>query len=118
MHNTTDDLFNDARDGNTDNTQLTSCVVRNSFIYNTGSGHGFYVKNYVGSNDTYVFENITYWNVGEQFNWIRHYDGDTNSQSFIYDHLTGYRLSTDEGDNKELFGNSDGDGEATLSILR
>ena len=115
LHNTTDDVFNDARDGNTDNTELTSCIVRNSFVYNTGSGHGFYVKNYAGSNSEYIFENITYWNVGEQFNWIRHYDEGDN-QTFIYDHMTGYRLSTDEGDNKELFGNSDGATESTLEI--
>jgi len=115
LHNTTDDVFNDARDGNTDNTQLTSCIFRNSFIYDTGSGHGLYVKNYAGSQNDYIFENITYWNVGEQFNWVRHYsEGD--HQTFIYDHMTGYNLSTDVGDNKELFGNSDAATEAALTI--
>lgn len=115
LHNTTDDVFNDARDGNTDNTQLTSCIVRNTFIYNTGSGHGLYIKNYAGSQADYIFENITYWNIGEQFNWIRHYaEGD--QQTFIYDHMTGYNMSTDVGDNKELFGNSDGATEAVMNI--
>lgn len=115
LHNTTDDVFNDARDNNTDNTQLTSCIVRNTFIYDTGSGHGMYVKNYAGSQSDYIFENITYWNMGEQFNWIRHYPTEAN-QTFIHDHLTGYNLSTDLSDDKELFGNADGDDVATLTI--
>jgi hypothetical protein len=115
LHNTTDDVFNDARDGGGDNTILSSCVTKNTFIYDTGAGHGLYIKNYSGSNNPYVFENITYWNVGQQFNWIRHY-GEGDNQQFIFNHLTGYNLSTDEGQNKELFGNSDGTGEAALTI--
>ena len=115
LHETTEDILNEARDGNTDNTMLKSCVVRNSFIYDTGVGHGLYVKNFEGSNSDYIFENITYWDMGQQFNWIRHFT-DANEQTFIYDHMTGYNLSTSTGDDKELFGNSDGAGEAVLNI--
>jgi hypothetical protein len=73
-----------------------------------------YVKNFHGVSE-FAFEDITYWNVGQQFNWIRHYpDGIT--QKYVYNHLTGYNLSTDLGADKELFGNSDGATEATLDI--
>ncbi len=115
LHNTIEDIFNDANDANLDETALTRCTVINSFIYDSGGGHGIYVKNYQGSNEPYVFENNTFWNLGQQFNWIRHYGVD-DSQTFIYDHNTGYNLSSDEGAGKEIFGNSDGDDEATLTI--
>lgn len=114
LHNTTDDILNDARDGNVDMTTLESCIVRNTFIYDSGAGHGLYVKNYHGEG-TFIFENITYWNVGQQFNWIRHYPAGI-TQSFVYNHMTGYNLSTDLGQNKELFGNSDADTESALDI--
>lgn len=115
LHNTTEDVFNDARDGGGDMTILSSCEVRNTFVYDTGAGHGLYIKNYQGSNEPYIFENITYWNVGQQFNWIRHY-GAGDTQRFIFNHMTGYNLSTDAAQNKELFGNSDGANEAALII--
>ncbi len=105
LHNTLDDLFDDAPDGGTTETRLENCVVRNSFIYDSESGHGIYIKNYFGEGN-FVFENNTYWNMGEQFNWIRHYPTGI-TQGFLYDHNTGYNLSTDLADNKELFGNSD-----------
>lgn len=114
LHNTTDDILNDARDGNTDMTTLERCVVRNSFIYDSGIGHGLYVKNYHGQG-VFRFENLTFWNLGQQFNWIRHYPADI-TQEFYYDHLTGYNLSTDLGSDKEIFGNSDAETESVLDI--
>ncbi|MFK8162333.1 MAG: LamG-like jellyroll fold domain-containing protein [Lewinella sp.] len=114
LHNTTDDILNDARDGNTDMTTLERCVVKNSFIYDSGGGHGLYVKNYHGLGD-FRFENLTIWNLGQQFNWMRHYpEGIT--QPFLYDHITGYNLSSDLGQDKEIFGNSDNANEAALEI--
>ena len=115
LHNTTDDIMNDARDGGGDQTALKSCVVKNSFVYDSGAGHGFYIKNYDGENEPYIFENLTIWNLGQQFNWIRHYPAGA-TQKFVYNHITGYNLSSDTGSDKELFGNSDGDNEATLEI--
>ncbi|MEL6718940.1 MAG: LamG-like jellyroll fold domain-containing protein, partial [Bacteroidota bacterium] len=114
LHNTTDDILNDARDGNVDMTQLESCIVRNSFIYDSGFGHGLYVKNYHGES-TFIFENLTFWNLGQQFNWIRHFPTGIK-QPFVYNHLTGYNLSTALGENKEIFGNSDAESEAALEI--
>jgi len=114
LHNTTDDILNDARDGNTDMTTLERGIFRNTFIYDSGSGHGLYVKNYHGEGD-FVFENLTFWNLGEQFNWIRHFPAEI-TQTYVYDHMTGYKLSTDVGDNKEIFGNSDAETEAALNI--
>ncbi len=115
LHNTLDDIFDDAPDGGTSETYLEACVVRNTFIYDSGSGHGLYIKNYYGESE-FVFENNTFWNLGEQFNWIRHYPAGI-TQSFYYDHNTGYNLSTDIADDKEIFGNSDApDAESTLDI--
>lgn len=115
LHNTLDDIFDDAPDGGTSETRLRACVVRNTFIYDSGSGHGLYIKNFYGES-YFVFENNTFWNLGEQFNWIRHYPAGI-TQGFLYDHNTGYNLSTDEADNKELFGNSDApESEAALDI--
>lgn len=114
LHNSTDDILNDARDADADMTQLTSAIFRNTFIYDSGAGHGLYVKNYHGPS-TFVFENLTFWNLGQQFNWIRHYPTGIN-QTYIYNHMTGYNLSTDEGQNKEIFGNSDSESEAALTI--
>jgi len=115
LHNTTDDILNDARDADTDMTALERCIVRNTFIYDSGAGHGLYVKNYHGEG-TFIFENLTFWDLGQQFNWMRHYPVGI-TQTFVYDHMTGYNMSTDEGANKELFGNSDGDNEADLDIM-
>lgn len=114
LHNTTDDILNDARDGDADQTKMTSCIVKNSFIYDSGAGHGLYVKNYHGESE-FVFENLTFWNLGQQFNWIRHFPAGI-TQKYVYNHMTGYNLSTSVGDDKELFGNSDSETEAALNI--
>lgn len=115
LHNTLDDIFDDAPDGGTTMTQLEKCKIINSFIYDSGSGHGIYIKNYFGESE-FVFENNTFWNLGEQFNWIRHYPTGI-TQAYVYNHNTGYNLSTDEADNKEIFGNSDApDVESNLDI--
>ncbi|MCB0659225.1 MAG: T9SS type A sorting domain-containing protein [Saprospiraceae bacterium] len=115
LHNSTDDIFDDAPDGGATMTRLTSCVMINSYIYDSGGGHGVYIKNFYGESE-FRFENLTIWNLGEQFNWIRHYPAGT-TQKYTYNHITGYNLSTDEADNKELFGNSDNpDAEANLDI--
>ncbi|MBN1951385.1 MAG: T9SS type A sorting domain-containing protein [Bacteroidales bacterium] len=103
LHNTSSDLVNS---GDPDQeTVMAKCVIRNSFLYESGTGHGAYVRNYFGSNDPYIFEDLTYWTLGQQFLWVRHY-GDADVQDWNFNRLTGYNLSTSVSDNKELFGNS------------
>lgn len=115
LHNTLDDIFDDAPDGGTSMTNLKRAVFRNSFIYDAEGGHGIYIKNFYGESE-FVFENLTFWNLGEQFNWIRHYPSGI-TQPYLYDHNTGYNLSIEAGADKELFGNSDApDVESTLDI--
>jgi hypothetical protein len=113
LHGSSADIMQDA---NRDHgTILNNCHVMNTFVYDGGS-HGIYVKHFNSDGSTdYVFENITYWNIGEQFNWLRHYP-ETVTQTFIYDHFTGYNLGTNVDQNKELWGNSDDAGEAHLDI--
>ena len=103
LHNTTDDIFNDDPSYN-NNITLGKVWIRNSFIYDNGGGHGIYTKNYVSNGSDWIIENITFWNLGQQFTWIRVYG---EEQSITMNHMTGYNLSTDP-DNKELFGNDDG----------
>jgi hypothetical protein len=112
LHNTSSDIINS---GDADEeTVLAECVIRNTFIYESGTGHGAYVRNYFGSNDPYIFEDVTFWTLGQQFIWVRHY-GDDDVQDWTFNHMTGYNLSTSVADNKELFGNSP-DG-AELNII-
>ncbi|MDA3893761.1 MAG: T9SS type A sorting domain-containing protein [Salinivirgaceae bacterium] len=109
LHNTTNDIFND--DGSaTNNITLGKLWVRNTFVYDNGSGHGFYTKNMVSNGSDWKFENITMWNLGQQFNWARALGGD-QTQKIVYDHITGHNLST-SSDNKELFGNDEKTGGA------
>ncbi len=113
LHGSSADIMQDA---NRDHgTVLNNCHVMNTFVYDGGS-HGIYIKHFNSDGSTdYVFENLTYWNLGEQFNWLRHYP-ETVTQTFVFDHLTGYNLSTNADQNKELWGNSDEAGEASLDI--
>ncbi|MCF8358809.1 MAG: T9SS type A sorting domain-containing protein [Prolixibacteraceae bacterium] len=104
LHNTTDDIFND--DGSyANNITLGKVWIRNSFIYDSGDGHGIYTKNFNSNGSEWQFENLTIWNLGQQFTWIRVY-GDEYTQPITFDHITGYNLST-SADNKELFGNDE-----------
>ncbi len=116
LHNTTDDIFND--DGSyTNNITLGNVWVRNSFMYDSGNGHGIYTKNFNTNGSVWKFDNITMWNLGQQFTWIRVY-GEGLTQELVFDHITGYNLST-SADNKELFGNDEkaaDDGKASLDI--
>ncbi len=116
LHNTSDNVFHQAVDLNAQEIQLRNCVVKNSFIYDSGEGHGFYTKSYEsGGTNEYVFENITFWNLGQQLNWMRNYP-ESVTQKITYNHMTGYNLSTSTGENKEIMGNSDAEGEAVLDI--
>ncbi len=113
LHNTASDIINS---GDIDQeTILAKCIIKNSFLYESGTGHGAYVRNYFGSNDPYVFEDVTFWSLGQQFIWINHYaEGDL--QDWNFNHLTGYNLSTSVSDNKELFGNSPDNAELNISM--
>jgi len=115
LHNTTDDLMNDAKDFGVEKIKLATCVFKNTFIYDVTLGHALYVKNYYGSNADYIFENLTYWNIGQQFNWIRHYPVDA-TQAFIHNHITAYNLSVNTSANKELLGNSNAADESVYKI--
>jgi hypothetical protein len=113
LHNTTSDIVNS---GDIDEqTVLAKCIIRNTFLYESGTGHGAYVRNYYGDNDPYVFEDITFWTLGQQFIWIRHYD-EGNAQEWNFNHLTGYNLSTSLSDNKELFGNAPDFADLTINF--
>lgn len=116
VHNTTDDIFND--DGSYENNiTLGNVWFRNTFIYDSGTGHGIYTKNFNTNGSEWKFTNVTFWNLGQQFTWIRVY-GDGQTQPIVFDHMTGYNLST-SSDNKEMFGNDEaaaGEGEASLDI--
>ena len=117
LHNTIDDIMEQAADGNVEETTLDKVWIRNTFIYDTGDGHGIYTKNFQAGSEDWVFENITMWNMGQQFNWIRVF-GTGLIQKIVFDHITGYNLST-SSENKELFGNNDGatdDTQAALNI--
>jgi hypothetical protein len=104
LHNTTDDIFND--DGSyTNNITLGNLTIQNSFIYDSGSGHGIYTKNFNSNGSEWVFENVTMWNLGQQFTWIRVY-GEDATQPITFNHITGYNLST-SADDKELIGNDE-----------
>jgi hypothetical protein len=104
LHNTTDDIFND--DGSyTNNITLGKVWIRNSFIYDSGDGHGVYTKNFNSNGSEWIFENLTMWNLGQQFTWIRVY-GEDATQPIIFNHITGYNLST-SADEKELIGNDE-----------
>ena len=115
LHNTTDNILNQVADLDAEEVLLQSCVIMNSFIYDNGTGHGIYTKNFRGGSYEYVFENITFWNLGQQFNWMRSFP-ESATQVYNYNHMTGYNLSTSTGDNKELFGNADAAGEAALVV--
>ncbi|WP_235292364.1 LamG-like jellyroll fold domain-containing protein [Portibacter lacus] len=105
LHNTLDDIFDEAADGGITETNLKRAIFKNSFIYDSGSGHGIYLKSFYGESK-FVIENVTFWNLGEQFMWIRHHPAGI-TQPYLFNHNTGYSLSTDLVDNKELLGNSD-----------
>ena len=88
MHNTTNNIFHQTADANAQQTVLKNLVITNSFLYDNGAGHGIYTKNYMTSANTWMFQNITFWNIGQQFNWIRAFpEGET--QKIVFDHLTG-----------------------------
>ena len=114
LHNSTNNVLDQVGDLDVEEVELQTLVVKNSFVYETGEGHGFYTKNYRGGISDYVFENITFWNLGQQFDWMRSFPEDI-TQVYTFNHMTGYNLST-SADNKELFGNADAAGEAALVI--
>jgi hypothetical protein len=114
LHNSTNNILDQVGDLDVEEVLLQSCVIKNSFVYDNGEGHGFYTKNYRGGSSEYVFENITFWNLGQQFNWMRSFP-ESATQVYTFNHMTGYYLST-SADNKELFGNADAAGEAALVI--
>jgi hypothetical protein len=114
LHDTSNDLINSA--DATQETVLSSFTLMNSFLYNSGTGHGAYVRNFYGTNSPYVFEDITFWNLGQQFLWVSHNTGDGEPQEWMFNHMTGHNLSTDVAQNKELFGNSDAAGPIDLTM--
>lgn len=103
LHNTSGDIIRDAV--LTEITTLKKCVIKNTFLYDAGA-HAAYIRGFYGTdNDPYVFQDITYWNLGQQFNWARHQPSGT-TQKYVFNHMTGYYLSTDASQNKELLGNA------------
>lgn len=113
LHNTASDIINSA--DNDQETVLASFKMMNTFLYD-GTEHGAYIRNFHGTNDPYEFEDVTYWNLGQQMVWISHNTGEGDPQEWIFNHMTGYNLSTNTGSPKELYGNSDGAGPVDVTM--
>lgn len=113
MHNVTQSAI--GANNKSDSTTLKNITVMNSYVYDSDL-RGVYIKDFYAMAElgTYTFENITYWNIGQQFNWIQikvepDASGSTTDYDIIsewkYDHITGFNIGL-SGD-KELFGNSE-----------
>lgn len=120
LHNVIGDI---AGVNKSDSVVVRSASIKRSFMYDAGQ-HGFYLKDVYGAaddveNEPYVYDDITFWNLGQQLVWIQVfqiYEGQDFDQKYVFDHMTGWKLSTDDGNHKELIGNSDGGGRYDISL--
>lgn len=91
-------------------------LIRNSFVYNSGT-HGIYLKDFYTEEGVdiapYVFEDITFWNLGQQLLWIQAFPNNS-IHTYQFDHMTGWNLST--GLSKELIGNSNDGGQYIIDL--
>lgn len=101
-----------------DSVVLKKFTTMNSFVYNADA-HGLYVKDFFAepgvNNDDYLFQDITFWNLGQQVVWIQIFP-DNCEQTYTMDHMTGYKLGTNLADVKELIGNSDAGGRYNVTL--
>ncbi|MBN1116174.1 MAG: DUF4957 domain-containing protein [Bacteroidales bacterium] len=113
LHNVTGDLIGGTR---SDSVIVKKFTIQNSFLYEAGE-HGAYIKDMYAeegvNNDTYTWQDITFWNLAQQLVWCQNFP-ETASQTYVLDHMTGFNLST-LGD-KELIGNSDGGGQYNITL--
>lgn len=120
LHNVIGDI---AGVNKSDSVVVKSASIKRSFMYDAGQ-HGFYLKDVYGDptgdeNDPYVYEDITFWNLGQQLVWIQVFqmiEDQDFDQKYVFNHMTGWKLSTDTGNPKELIGNSDGGGRYDISL--
>ncbi len=114
IHGVTGDLIGGTK---ADTVTIKSAIFKNTFAYDAGA-HGLYIKDSYaedGNNNKYVFSGLTFWNLGQQLIWIQILTPDC-VQDWEFDHMTGWNLSTDAGNPKELIGNSDGGGQYNIQL--
>ncbi len=118
LHNVSTDIIDACSDKDT--VIVKSALFTNSFVYDA-TEHGLYLKDcYLPNEGTaeYVYDNLTFWNLGEQLEWIQimlmDLDDDHLS-TWTFDHCTGYDLSV-SSENKELIGNSSKGGQYDVTL--
>jgi len=115
MHDVIGDIIGVAT---SDSVVLKKFTAMNTFVYNSGA-HGLYVKDFYAeegvNNEEYLFQDITFWNLGQQLVWIQLYPNSAE-QTYTLDHMSGYNLGTNLSDVKELIGNSDAGGRYNVTL--
>jgi hypothetical protein len=114
------DVAGDIIGGNkSDSCTVQNFHIKNSFLYNAVL-HGAYIKDVrVGDGVTdskYIWEDVTFWNLGQQFEWFQNFAPVGMIQNYTVDHVTGYNLSTNVDAEKELIGNSDAIGQYNITL--
>jgi hypothetical protein len=114
------DVAGDIIGGNkSDSCTVQNFHIKNSFLYNAVL-HGAYIKDVRvadGLTDSkYIWEDVTYWNLGQQFEWFQNFAPVGMIQNYTVDHVTGYNLSTNVSAEKELIGNSDAIGQYNITL--
>ncbi len=119
LHNVSTDIIDACSSDDTVN--VASAVFTNSLVYDADE-HGLYLKDCFLPNEgeaSYVYDNLTFWNLGQQMEWISiklKKTTDNHDTYWTFDHLTGYNLSTNSEKAKELIGNSSTGGTYTITL--
>ncbi len=94
-------------DGDAATSVIKEIKVTNSFFYDIAE-KPVYLKNFMGKTSI-LFQNNTYWNIGQQFDYINWYDNEADpittatDATIVYDHCTAANVAT--GGEKEWMGN-------------